>query len=211
VIRVLLADDQAEVRAGLRSLLERTDDITVAGEARDGAEAVTLTAHLRPDVVLMDIRMPGLDGLAATRSIVDGDSGSRVVVLTTFDLDEYVFAALRAGASGFLLKNAAPADLRRAVRVVAAGQALLDPAVTRRVIERHARPAADVDSLDTLTPREREIADLIAAGLTNEEIGVRLVVTEWTVKTHVRHILAKLHARDRVQIVIAVYRARAAL
>jgi DNA-binding NarL/FixJ family response regulator len=208
VIRVLLADDQADVRAGIRSLLERTEDITVAGEARDGAEAVTLTAHLRPDVVLMDIRMPGLDGLAATRSIVDTDPEAKVVVLTTFDLDEYVFAALRAGASGFLLKNAAPADLRRAVRVVAAGQALLDPAVTRRVIERHARPASGAAALDTLTPREREIAGLIAAGLTNEEISRRLVVSEWTVKTHVGHILAKLDARDRVQVVIAVYEAR---
>ena len=210
MIRVLLVDDQPTVRSALRTLLERTEDIAVIGEARDGAEAVARAAQLDPDVVLMDIRMPGTDGLSATRDILArGDARPRVIVLTTFDLDEYVFAALRAGASAFLLKNTAPQELRRAVRLVAAGQGLLDPAVTRRVIERYAAPAPAhrAASLENLTNREREVANLIAAGLTNEEISTRLTVSEWTVKTHVRHILTKLQARDRVHIVIAVYEA----
>ncbi|MGB2569796.1 response regulator [Micromonospora citrea] len=210
-VRVLLADDQRAVREALRSLLDRTGDIRVVGEARDGEEAVALSAHLRPDVVLMDVRMPGVDGIAATRRIVarHGDTSARVIVLTTFDLDEYVFAALRAGASGFLLKNAPPASLRASVRVVAAGQALLDPAVTRRVIARYADPPrpADAAALDGLTAREREVALLIAAGLSNEEIAAHLVLSGWTVKTHVRHILDKLGVRDRVHVVIAVHRA----
>ncbi|MEH0938822.1 response regulator transcription factor [Micromonospora psammae] len=210
-VRVLLADDQQAVRDALRSLLHRTDDLLVVGEARDGAEAVALSGHLRPDVVLMDVRMPGTDGIAATREIVgrSAEHPTRVIVLTTFDLDEYVFAALRAGASGFLLKNAPPDTLRQSVRVVAAGQALLDPAVTRRVIERYAEPPrpAEAEALDRLTAREREVAFLIAAGLNNEEIAGHLVISEWTVKTHVRHILDKLGARDRLHVAIAVHRA----
>jgi len=206
--RVLLADDQAAVRSGLRALLELRGDIVVVGEARHGAEAVELAGHLRPDVVLMDVRMPTMDGITATAAITSapGEAGPRVLVLTTFDLDEYVFAALAAGASGFLLKNTPPAELRRAVAVVADGQALLDPAVTRRVIERHVQPRTTTE-LRGLTARELEVARLIAAGLTNEEISQRLVLSGWTVKTHVRHILAKLGARDRVQVVIAVYEA----
>ncbi|MEV6815149.1 response regulator transcription factor [Micromonospora sp. NPDC051296] len=213
MVRVLIADDQPDVRSGIRALLERTADIVVVGEAADGAEAVRMAAELRPDVVLMDVRMPDHDGIAATRQIVSGSPGPtpRVIVLTTFDLDEYVFGALREGASGFLTKNVAPDELRRAVRLIADGQALLDPAVTRRVIERFAAgsgpPAGRSTALDSLTPREREVARLVARGLTNEEISVSLFLSIWTVKTHVSRILAKLGARERAQIVIAMYEA----
>ncbi len=217
MVRVLIADDQPDVRSGIRALLARAADIVVVGEAADGADAVRMAAELRPDVVLMDVRMPDHDGIAATRQIVAGSPGStpRVIVLTTFDLDEYVFGALREGASGFLTKNVAPDELRRAVRLVAEGQALLDPAVTRRVIERFAAapvrgPAPSTvrsTALDSLTPREREVARLVARGLTNEEISVSLFLSIWTVKTHVSRILAKLGARERAQIVIAMYEA----
>jgi len=205
-VRVLLVDDQPDVRAALRSLLELDAAIAVVGEAGDGEHAAFLAAELAPDVVLMDIRMPGDDGLTATARLTR--TGTRVVVLTSFDLDEYVFAALRAGASGFLVKNAAPADLHRAVHVVAGGQALLDPAVTRRVIERFARPEPGPDPLRVLTAREREIVEQVAAGLTNDEIAAALQLSVWTVKTHVGAILRKLGARDRTHIVIAAYRSR---
>jgi DNA-binding NarL/FixJ family response regulator len=210
-VRVLVVDDQAGVRAGLRTILERSDDITVVGEAANGDEAIAQVARCRPDVVLMDVRMPVVDGIAATRAIARRGTAApvRVIVLTTFDLDEYVFAALREGASGFLTKNVAPAELRRAIRLVADGQGLLDPAITRRVIERFTAPQiADRNSaVETLTPREREIARLIAGGLTNEEITQTLFLSIWTVKRHVSHILAKLGARERAQIVIAMYEA----
>jgi DNA-binding NarL/FixJ family response regulator len=204
-IGVLVVDDQPEVRSALCTLLRRSADITVLGEAADGARAVSLVEELSPDVVLMDVRMPLLDGISATRALRTSDltSSVRVIVLTAFDLDEYVFAALREGAAGFLTKNVAPHDLRQAVRVVADGQALLDPAITRRVIERFAPIRRD--RLAALTPREREIARLIAAGLTNREIAQQLVVSIWTVKTHVAHILAKLGVQERAQVVIAVY------
>ncbi|MFC7550261.1 response regulator [Plantactinospora sp. GCM10030261] len=206
-VRVLIADDQPQVRSGIRALLERTPDLDVVGEAADGEQAVRLAAGLRPDVVLMDVRMPDLDGIAATRDILAGPAPvPRVIVLTTFDLDEYVFGALREGASGFLTKNVAPDDLRRGIRLVAGGQALLDPAVTRRVIERFAVPTRPT-ALDALTPREWEVARLVARGLTNDEISAALFLSIWTVKTHVSRILAKLGARERAQIVIAVYEA----
>jgi DNA-binding NarL/FixJ family response regulator len=205
-VRVLLVDDQPDVRTALRSLLELDGDITVVGEAADGEHGAFLAAELRPDVVLMDVRMPGVDGITATQRLTG--EGTRVVVLTSFDLDEYVFAALRVGASGFLTKNSAPAELRRAVHLVAAGQALLDPAVTRRVIERFTRHEPKTRRLDVLTGREREIVDRIAAGLTNDEIAGALQVSIWTVKTHVGAILRKLDARDRTQIVIAAYEDR---
>ncbi|MEE6257534.1 response regulator transcription factor [Plantactinospora sonchi] len=211
-VTVLLADDQALVRAGFRSLLRRSREIDVVGEAGTGDEAVRAVRDLRPDVVLMDIRMPGLDGLAATRRIV-GDpelSGCRVVILTTFETDEYVFAALRAGASGFLSKEIEPAQLRQAVEIVAAGEALLSPSVTRRVIAEFAhRPVpryADADTrLSVLTEREREVLRLIATGLSNEEIARRLFISPLTAKTHVSRTIAKLDVRDRVQLVILAY------
>jgi DNA-binding NarL/FixJ family response regulator len=208
-IRVLVADDQALVRAGFRQLLEREADLEVVGEAADGAEAVELAQRVRPDVAVMDIRMPNLDGLEATRRLTAGSPAPRVLVLTTFDLDEYVFGALRAGASGFLLKDAAPEELVSAVRLVAGGEALLAPSVTRRVIEEFARSAppatAPVAELDDLTTRERGVLLLVARGLSNAEIARELFLTQGTVKTHVAHILRKLDARDRVQAVIVAY------
>ena len=210
MIRVLLADDQGLVRAGFRALLDAEDDIEVVGEAGDGEEAVRLAEQLRPDVVLMDIRMPGVDGLAATRRIA-GDERlreTRVVILTTFDLDEYVFEALRAGASGFLVKDTRPADLVQAVRVVAAGEALLAPSVTRRLIARfaaHAKEPPAVANLAALTEREREIVTLVAEGLSNQEIAERLVVSPLTAKTHVSRAMAKLGVRDRAQLVMLAY------
>ena len=208
-LRVLVADDQELVRAGFCVILEAAG-FTVVGEAADGAEAVALAASERPDVVLMDVRMPVMDGLEATRRIKSsGDGAPKVVILTTFDLDDYVYEALRAGASGFLLKDAPRADLAAAVRVAAAGDALLSPSVTRRLIEAFARrPASAAPSpsqLASLTPRERDILLLLARGRSNTEIASDLVVSEATVKTHVGHLLAKLGLRDRVQAVILAY------
>ncbi|MEV5969321.1 response regulator transcription factor [Streptomyces sp. NPDC051921] len=210
-IRVLLADDQSLVRAGFRSLLGRTRDIEVVAEAGTGDEAVREARTARPDVVLMDIRMPGTDGLTATERILGEPqlTGCRVIVLTTFETDEYVFAALRAGASGFLTKEIEPDDLRQAVRAVAGGDALLSPSVTRRVIEQFAhRPVAPTDTaerLSVLTAREREVVHLIATGLSNEQIADRLVISPLTAKTHVTRAITKLGVRDRVQLVILAY------
>ncbi|MCP2341104.1 response regulator [Actinomadura rupiterrae] len=210
MIRVLLADDQTLVRAGFRSILVGEPDIEVLGEADDGAQAVRLAAELRPDVVLMDVRMPVLDGLEATRRIVGDErlAGVRVVILTTFDLDEYVYGAIRAGASGFLVKDTEPTELIHGVRVVARGDALLAPAVTRRLIAEFAlRMAAPppATALDALTVREREVLELVAAGMSNEEIARRLVLSPATAKTHVSRILAKLGVRDRAQLVVLAY------
>jgi DNA-binding NarL/FixJ family response regulator len=204
---VLLADDQELVRAGFRMILDTQADIEVVGEASDGAEAVAATRRLLPQLVLMDIRMPNLDGLQATKRIVAAGSGSRVVILTTFDLDEYVYQALAAGASGFLLKNAPPEQLISAVRVVAAGDGLLAPQVTRRVIEQFARlpPPSATDALGTLTERERGVLKLVARGLSNAEIATELFISDATVKSHVAHLLAKLQLRDRVQAVVLAY------
>ncbi|GAB3860313.1 transcriptional regulator [Dactylosporangium cerinum] len=211
-VHVLLADDQALVRAGFSSLLRRTRDLTVVGEASTGDEAVREARRLRPDVVLMDIRMPGLDGIAATAQIVaDRDlAGTRVVILTTFETDEHVFAALRAGASGFLTKEVEPDELRRAVRVVATGEALLSPSVTARVIGQFAHrpaagPAPSQGRLAVLTPREVEVVRLVAAGLSNEEIARELFISPLTAKTHVTRAIAKVGVRDRVQLVILAY------
>jgi DNA-binding NarL/FixJ family response regulator len=210
-ITVVVADDQHLVRAGLCGILESADDLTVVGEAANGAEAVSAARELRPDVVLMDVRMPGMDGLEATR-IIARDTDARVVVLTTFNLDEYVFIALEAGASGFLLKDTPAARLQEAVRVVASGDALLSPSVTRTVIDRLARqPAGPPHRTDArlagLTPRERETLDLVARGLSNAEIASRLNISAGTVKTHVGHLLTKLDARDRIQLVILAHTA----
>jgi DNA-binding NarL/FixJ family response regulator len=202
---VLLADDQHLVRAGLRLILDAETDITVVGEVADGAEAVTVARRLRPDVTLMDIRMPKVDGIAATRQLTTRPAATRVVVLTTFDVDSYVYDALRAGASGFLLKTAPPEDLVRAIRVVASGEALLDPAVTRRVIEEFSHTRATrppPPEYATLTDREREVFLLLARGLSNSELAARLYVSEATVKTHVARLLTKLGLRDRVQAVV---------
>ena len=211
MIRVLVADDQTLVRAGFRVLVESAPDLEVVGEAGDGVEAVELARRELPDVVLMDIRMPRMDGLEATRRIValDRAEGIRVLVLTTFDLDEYVYEALRAGASGFLLKDTPPADLLAAIRVVAAGDALLAPGVTRRLIAEFARrpepSAVTPAALAALTDREREVLALVARGLSNAEIAELLVVSGATAKTHVSRVLAKLHARDRAQLVMLAY------
>jgi DNA-binding NarL/FixJ family response regulator len=211
VIRVLVADDQTLVRAGFRVLVESAPDLEVVGEAGDGVEAVELARRELPDVVLMDIRMPVMDGLEATRRIValDRAEGIRVLVLTTFDLDEYVYEALQAGASGFLLKDTPPADLLAAIRVVAAGDALLAPGVTRRLIAEFARrpePSAVAPAaLAALTDREREVLALVARGLSNAEIAELLVVSGATAKTHVSRVLAKLGARDRAQLVMLAY------
>jgi DNA-binding NarL/FixJ family response regulator len=207
-IRVLVADDQAMVRAGFRMLLTGEDDIDVVGEASDGLEAVELAARCRPTVVLMDIRMPRLDGLAATRRILGADPGARVLVLTTFDLDEYVFEALRAGASGFVLKDEPPEQLLAAIRVIAGGDALLSPSITKRVIRRFTRLERPVPpQIGDLTERELEVFRLIARGHSNAEIGRELYIGEATVKTHITHILQKLELRDRVQAVVLAYEA----
>ena len=208
--RVLIADDQALVRVGLRKILESEPEMHVVGEAADGAEAVSGARRLRPDVVLMDIRMPVLDGIEATRRIVHAQPATHVLMLTTFGLDSYVFDALRAGASGFMLKDAPPEELAAAVRIVASGDALIAPAVTRAVIEEFARhPAASPPSppsaLAELTPREHEVLGLLARGLSNPEICAELVISEATTKTHVARILQKLGLRDRIQAVIYAY------
>jgi DNA-binding NarL/FixJ family response regulator len=210
MIRVLLADDQSLVRAGFRALLDAEDDIEVVGEACDGDEAVALTASLHPDVVLMDIRMPRRDGLGATRQIAEDDrlDAVKVVILTTFELDEYVVEALRAGASGFLVKDTEPVDLLRAVRVVADGEALLSPSVTRRLIAEfvsRAAPRPDTPGLEALTEREREVMALVAGGLSNAEIAEHLVVSPATARTHVSRAMIKLGARDRAQLVVFAY------
>jgi DNA-binding NarL/FixJ family response regulator len=210
MITLVIADDQGMVRAGFRSLLEYEPDLSVVGEAADGEEAVAVVSRLMPDVTLMDIRMPRLDGLAATRQILQSGVSTRVLVLTTFDLDEYVFEALRAGASGFLLKDAPAEELAAGIRVVAAGDSLLAPGVTRRVIDAfvgHAPEASQLADarLATLTPREVEVLGLLARGLSNLDIAHRLFVSEATTKTHVSNVLAKLGLRDRVQAVIFAY------
>jgi DNA-binding NarL/FixJ family response regulator len=218
VISVLLADDQPLLRRGFRMILEAEQGLTVAGEAGDGAEAVEVACRVKPDVVLMDIRMPGTDGIEATRRITAAEPGVRVLVLTTFDLDEYAFGALRAGASGFLLKDVRPHELVAAVRTVASGDAVVSPRVTRRLLEEYAQqlpvggsaggdadPASRFPQLSSLTEREREVLAVVAQGLSNTEIAASLFVSETTVKSHVGRILAKLGLRDRVQIVVLAY------
>jgi DNA-binding NarL/FixJ family response regulator len=209
LVRVLIVDDDDLMRAGLRGVLSSDASIEVVGEASDGRDAVYRTRLLHPDIVLMDVRMPDLDGISATRELLDAFPEVRVVIVTTFEQDDYIFGALRAGASGFLLKRTRPEELVAAVHTVAAGDSLLSPSVTSRVIERMAQqPASDVTTdarLDELTPREREVLELVARGLSNGEIAAALVVEESTVKTHVRRMLAKLGARDRVQAVIFAY------
>jgi DNA-binding NarL/FixJ family response regulator len=204
--RVLIADDQSMVRRGFRMIVDAEPDLEVVAEASDGEQAVAACARFTPDVVLMDIRMPTVDGLEATRRILASDDAPRVIILTTFDLDEYVFGALRAGASGFLLKNSPPEQLVQAVRLAAGGDALLDPGVTRRIIERFGEwggpDAEPPGELDELTPREREVLELVAEGLSNAEIAERLVLAPGTVKTHVARVLSKLGLRDRVQAVV---------
>jgi DNA-binding NarL/FixJ family response regulator len=210
MIRVLLADDQALVRAGFRALLDAQEDIEVVGEADDGEEAVRLSRQHEPDVVLMDIRMPGMDGLEATRTIVADPAlnAVRIVILSTFDLDEYVFEALRVGASGFLVKNTEPAELIHAVRAVAAGDALLSPGVTKRLVAEfaaHTRQPRSATELDALTEREREVMALVAEGLSNDEFAARLFVSPATAKTHVSRAMVKLGVRDRAQLVVLAY------
>ena len=208
-VRVLIADDQYLVRAGFRMILESREDLEVVGEAGDGAEAVALAAQLRPDVVLMDVRMPGVDGIAATRELLATEPAPKVIILTTYDLDDALYAALRAGASGFLLKGARPAELVEAIRVVARGDALLDPAVTRRLLDRFvaARPEEPPhpERLADLTDREMDVLRLVARAASNAEIAAQLVVSEATVKTHVSAVLRKLGVRDRVQAVVLAY------
>ena len=216
MISVLLADDQPLLRRGFRMILEAEDGVTVVGEAGDGAEAAALARRLKPDVVLMDIRMPGTDGIEATRRITEAEPGVRVLVLTTFDLDEYAFGGLQAGASGFLLKDVRPHELVAAVRTVASGDAVVSPRVTRRLLEEYAQqlpvaaadggdPAGRYPQLASLTEREREVLAVVAQGLSNTEIATSLFVSETTVKSHVGRILAKLGLRDRVQIVVLAY------
>jgi DNA-binding NarL/FixJ family response regulator len=208
-VRVVIADDQALVRGGFRMILDAREDMEVVGEAGDGAEAVEMVSEHGPDVVLMDVRMPNVDGIEATRQIVAAGSSARIIILTTHDVDEYVFAALRAGASGFLLKDVRPAELVDAIRVVARGDALLAPSVTRRLLDRFAgdlaEPAQPAGDLDELTEREAEVLRLVALALSNSEIATRLVLTEATVKTHVSSVLRKLGLRDRVQAVVYAY------
>jgi DNA-binding NarL/FixJ family response regulator len=210
-MRVVIADDQALVRAGFKMILDAEDDLDVVGEAADGAEAVELARQLKPDVVLMDIRMPELDGIEATRRVValDGDQPVRVLMLTTFDLNEYVYEALRAGASGFLLKDVPPEQLAAGIRVVAQGEALLAPSITKRLIQEFAAAApvaaTPPKGLDELTARELEVFQLVARGLSNAEIAAELIVSETTVKTHVARVLMKLGLRDRVQAVVLAY------
>ena len=211
MIRVLLADDQALVRSGFQMILSSQQDIEVVGEAEDGRQAIDLTYRLMPDVVLMDVRMPVLDGLQATRRLVQLRTTARILILTTFDLDEYVYAAIRSGASGFLLKDVRPSQLVDAIRVVAEGDALLAPAVTKRLLERFAAtlptPEERAPALATLTERERDVLELVAIGLSNAEIAARLFLGETTVKTHVSSMLRKLELRDRVQAVVLAYEA----
>jgi len=214
-LRVLIVDDQVLVRAGFRMIIEAQADLTVVAEAADGEAALRLTRRYRPDVVLMDIRMPGLDGLEATRQILQSDDRQptgpmpRVVILTTFDLDEYVYAALQSGASGFLLKDTSPEQLVAAVRTVVVGDALLAPSITRRLVERYARPeppsSITPETLASLTPRETEVLRLVARGMSNAEIAAELVVSEATVKTHVAGLLGKLGLRNRAQAVVFAY------
>ena len=209
-IHVVLADDQSLIRAGLRMLITQTPDIDVAGEAGTGAEAVALARDTSPDVVVMDIRMPGMDGIEATRVITAANTHARVLVLTTFDDDDYVYGALRAGASGFLVKDMALEDILNAIRVVAAGDAVIAPGVTRRLIERFAsvtRPDRKPRELTGITEREREVLRLVGLGMSNAEIAAALYISAGTAKTHVAHLLAKLEARDRVQLVITAYQA----
>jgi DNA-binding NarL/FixJ family response regulator len=213
-IRLLLVDDQPLIRTGFRMIMEETDDIDIVGEAQDGTEAIRLAADLSPDVILMDVRMPGVDGIEATRRIVARDPAARILILTTFDLDEYAFSALRAGASGFVLKDVPIDELARAIRSVAAGDAVVSPRITRRLLDVYAThlpdPSADPAgrvraALDQLTPREQEVLLAVATGLSNTEIAEKLVVSEATVKSHVGSILAKLDLRNRVQAVIFAY------
>ena len=210
-IRVLLCDDQALVRSGFRLILESREDLEVVGEAQDGREAIELARRVDPDVILMDIRMPNVDGVEATRRLVAGGSRARIVILTTFDLDEYVFESLRAGASGFLLKDVQPTQLVDAIRVVAAGEALLAPSVTRRLLERfaHTLPGEEKPPLElaSLTERELEVLKLLAGGLSNAELAERLFLSETTVKSHISSVLRKLGLRDRVQAVVLAYEA----
>ena len=213
-VRVLLVDDQQLVRTGFRMILADEEGIEVVGEAGDGKDALVEAAELKPDVIVMDIRMPNMDGVEATRRIaqsnVNGDHGPRIVILTTFDADEYVVEALRAGASGFLLKDVAPADFVNAIRIIASGEALISPSVTRRLLDRFARLSVPADEthperLRELTEREREVLKLVAHGLSNREIAEKLVLAEPTVKTHVSHLLIKLGLRDRAQLVVLAY------
>ncbi|CAO5156792.1 Uncharacterized transcriptional regulatory protein YxjL [Frankia sp. AiPs1] len=210
MIRIVIADDQPLVRLGLRVLIETEDDLALIGEADDGQSAIEVVRATRPDVVLLDIRMPVLDGLGALRAIVAAPelAGTRAIILTTFEVDEYVFEALRAGASGFMLKDAEPADLLRAIRVVAAGESLLSPSVTRLVIDTFARrPALDPPDLRGLTEREREVMGLVGRGLSNDEIAARLVISPATARTHVSRVMVKLAARDRAQLAVLAHQA----
>jgi DNA-binding NarL/FixJ family response regulator len=212
MIRVLLCDDQALVRSGFRMILDARDDLEVVGEAEDGVQAIALARKLDPDVILMDVRMPELDGVEATRRLIANGSRARVLILTTFDLDEYVYEAIRAGASGFLLKDVQPSQLVDAIRVVAAGEALLAPSITRRLLDRFADTLPNATGapplgLDSLTERELEVLKLLAQGLSNAELAERLFLSETTVKSHISSVLRKLNLRDRVQAVVLAYEA----